>query len=145
VKKVPEVEKPAIAEAIVQPPSPEERPVAVESGVTLGQVAKAWKQICAAVKSDSMNLNALLNSSIPLEVKNGVLVLGFKSEILRSKVDTPEQMEFTRKAIRQVLGVELTVKCLVTNAKQSTPPDVKPDGMVAAALKAGGEIVDIQE
>jgi hypothetical protein len=34
---------------------------------------------------------------------------------------------------------------VVTNAKQSPPPDVKADGMVAAALKAGGEIVDIQE
>ena len=45
--------------------------------------------------------------SIPaglLEVKNGVLVIGFPSELLRSKVDTPELIEITRKAIAEVCG-----------------------------------------
>jgi DNA polymerase III subunit gamma/tau len=144
-KKSPEAEKAAPRLVKTETPQPDEKPGTANQGITLGQVAKAWKQVCAAVKSDSMNLNALLNSSRPLDVKNGVLLLGFTSEILRSKADTPEQMEFTRKAISQVLGAELLVKCVVTNAKQSTPPDVKADGMVAAALKAGGEIVDIQE
>ena len=74
-----------------------------------------------------------------------VLVLGFTSEILRSKVDTPEQIEITRKAIAKVVGADLAVRCVVSSAKQSAPPDVKADGMVAAALKAGGEIVDVQE
>jgi hypothetical protein len=34
---------------------------------------------------------------------------------------------------------------VISNAKQSAPSDLKADGMVAAALKKGGEIVDIQE
>jgi hypothetical protein len=41
--------------------------------------------------------------------------------------------------------VDVAVRCVVSNARQSAPPDVRADGMVAAALKAGGEIVDIQE
>jgi DNA polymerase-3 subunit gamma/tau len=125
-------------------PAKEAAPAA-GTGVTLEQVAKAWKQICAAVKSDSMNLNALLNSSHPMDVKNGVLVIGFTSEILRGKADTPEQIEIIRKAVVQILGSELSVKCVVSNAKHSAPADVKADGMVAAALRKGGEIVDIQE
>jgi hypothetical protein len=73
------------------------------------------------------------------------LTLGFASEILRSKADTPEQMEIIRKAIREVCGEDLAIRCVVTNAKQNAPANVKADGMVAAAIKHGGEIVDIQE
>jgi len=116
-----------------------------QAGVTLAQVLKAWRQICAEVKSENQNLNALLNSGHPLEVKGNVLVLGYASDILRSKVDLPEQMKTTRRAIAKVLGADLSVKCVVTNARNSPPPNVKADGMVAAALKAGGEIVDTQE
>jgi hypothetical protein len=72
-------------------------------------------------------------------------MLGFASELLHSKADTPEQMEIARKAIAEILGVDVAVRCVVSNARQSAPPDVRADGMVAAALKAGGEIVDIQE
>jgi hypothetical protein len=92
-----------------------------------------------------MNLNALLNSCRIIDVKNGILVLGFSSEILRAKADTPEQLEIIRKAVMDVAGVELSIKCVVSTAKQPIPPDVKADGMVAAAIKKGGEIVDIQE
>jgi DNA polymerase III subunit gamma/tau len=115
------------------------------STVTLDQVTKAWRQIRALIKPQSPSLDGLLNSCRLLEVKKGELVIGFQSEILRSKVDTPEQMDITCKAIAKVCGCELSVKCVVTNAKQTPPTDVKADGMVAAALKAGGEIVDIQE
>jgi DNA polymerase-3 subunit gamma/tau len=122
-----------------------EIPAAGDSGVTLGRVSKAWKQICAEVKTIDPNLNALLNSCHPVEVKKDVLVLGFASDILRSKADTPEQMEITCKAVAKVVGENVSIKCVISTTKHSTPPDVKADGMVAAALKAGGEIVDIQE
>lgn len=115
------------------------------STITLEQVARVWKQVCTAVKGESSSLNALLNSSRPLEVKNGVLVLGFQSELLRSKADTPEQAEIVRRALAGTLGSDLLIRCVVTSARQSAPPDLKADGMVAAALKAGGKIVDVQE
>jgi len=72
-------------------------------------------------------------------------VLGFASEVLRSKMEVPEQMELTRKAITEAVGKDLRLRCVISNAKQSAPADVKADGMVAAAIKHGGEIVDIQE
>ena len=122
-----------------------EKPASESGEVTLGQVTKAWKQIRGLIKPRSQSLDGLLNSCRLLEVKNGVLVVGFASELLRSKMDTPELIDITRKAITEVCGGKLLIKCVVTNAKQATPPDVKADGMVAAALKAGGEIVDTQE
>jgi DNA polymerase III subunit gamma/tau len=120
--------------------------VVEETGkVTLEQVTNSWKKIRALIKPQSLSLDGLLNSCRLLEVKNGTLMIGFASEVLRSKVDTPEMKEITRKAIAEVCGGELAIKCVVTNAKQATPPNVKADGMVAAALKHGGEIVDTQE
>lgn len=123
----------------------EDEPAASGTGVTLGQVSKAWKQICAEVKAIDPTLGALLNSCNPLEIKKDVLVLGFRGEILRSKADSPELVENTRKAIAKVVGANLSIRCVVSSAKHTAPPDIKADGMVAAALKAGGEIVDIQD
>ena len=128
----------------VEKPAAESTPEST-STVTIDQIAKVWKQVCVAIKLQSSSLNALLNSCKLLEVKDGVLVLGFASDLLRSKADTPEQMKITRKAIAEVLGMDMPVRCVVSNAKQSAPPDVKADGMVAAALKHGGEIVDVQK
>ena len=122
-----------------------EKPLEETGNVTLEQLTKAWKQIRGLIKPRSQSLDGLLNSCRLLEVKKGVLVVGFASELLRSKMDTPELIEITRKAISEVCGGELSIKCVVTNAKQAPPPNVKADGMVAAALKAGGEIVDTQE
>jgi DNA polymerase III subunit gamma/tau len=122
-----------------------ESPVEESGKVSLEQVTKAWKQIRALIKPHSLSLDGLLNSCRLLEVKNRVLVIGFASEVLRLKVDTPEMKEIACKAIAEVCGEELAVKCVITNAKQATPPNVKTDGMVAAALKHGGEIVDTQE
>ncbi len=125
------------AQEIPQPP-------AESTGkVTLGQMMKSWKQVGAAVKSN-MSLAALLNSCTLLELKNNVLTLGFKSDILRAKADTPEQVESLCKAIREVTGEDLAVRCVVSDAKRSST-NVKANGMVAAAIKHGGEIVDIQE
>jgi len=122
-----------------------EKPGEASSGISLEQLMKAWKQIRTQIKPQSLSLDGLLNSCRLLEVKNGALVIGFASEVLRSKVDTAEMKEITRKAILEVCGADLAIKCVVTNAKQATPPNVKADGMVAAALKHGGEIVDTQE
>jgi DNA polymerase-3 subunit gamma/tau len=113
--------------------------------ITLGQLNKVWKQISSEVNIVDKSQGALLNSCQLLEIKNDILALGFGSEILRSKADTPEFLENTHKAIAKVVGVNLSIKCVVSTAKHTAPPDIKADGMVAAALKAGGEIVDVQD
>jgi len=115
-----------------------------EKGVTFEQVSKSWKQIRAIIKPQNPALEGLLNSCKLLGIKDGTLVLGFSSEVVKSKMDKPEQIEITSRAITEVLGVAVPVRCVVTSAK-AAPPHVKPDGMVAAALQNGGEIVDIQE
>lgn len=111
----------------------------------LARVIKNWRQVCAATKSENPSLNALLNSSKVLDVKKGGLVLGFASEILREKADKPELLELIHQAVLQTTGLDLKIRCMVSNTKRPIPSDVKADGMVAAALKKGGEIVDIHD
>ena len=116
-----------------------------EAAISLAEISKAWKDIRLVVKPAHPGIEALLNSCKPMDVRGTELYLGFQSDKVLALMDRPEQLEVTRKAIHDVLGVDLQVKCVVTNAKGKLPPDVSQDGMVATALNHGGEIVDVQE
>ncbi len=115
-------------------------------GVTIEQVNQVWRQMIASIKQQKNNqLEALLNSTRSREVTDGVLVLGFASDVLKSKMDHPEMLEATRLALREFLGTDVPVRTIVVNpGGKTTPNEVSPGGMVAAALENGGEIVDIQ-
>jgi DNA polymerase-3 subunit gamma/tau len=126
------------------PAKPAEALSADDQQVTLEQVIKAWKQISHLVKAKDTNVAALLNSGKVLEIRNGVLLLSFASDILQEKFNRPESLELSRKALREALGVELSIQAVVVGSKNALPAHVKPDGMVAAANQLGGEIVDIQ-
>ncbi len=114
------------------------------SAVSLEAVAKAWRQISGIVKHKDSNVAALLNSGKLTEIKDGVLILAFASDILQEKFNRPENLDLARSAIREALGIDLPVLAIVTGAKGALPANVKPDGMVATANQLGGEIVDIQ-
>ena len=115
-------------------------------GVTMEQVNQVWRQMIASIKQQkNSQLEALLNSTRSREVMDGVLVLGFASDVLKSKMDNPDMIEATRLALREFLGKDVPVRTVVVNPGGKTAPtDVNPGGMVAAALENGGEIVDIQ-
>ncbi|PWH16252.1 MAG: DNA polymerase III subunit gamma/tau [Anaerolineae bacterium] len=122
-----------------QPQSPSSSPL-----VSLEAILKAWKQVAARIKAQDVNLAALLNSGKPLEVREGVLLVAFASDILQGKFNRPENLELTRNVLREILGVNLPVQGVVTSGKNALPAHVKPDGLVAAASQLGGEIVDVQ-
>lgn len=115
------------------------------AGFELDQLAKAWKEIRAAVKPMHPAVEALLNSCKPVDARGDELLLGFQSETVRALMDRPENLEITRKAIADLLGIQIRIRCVVANAKGKLPPNVAHDGMVATALNQGGEIVDVQE
>lgn len=123
-------------------PVPEAQPGS-SAEVELTQIAQAWKRIVQAVKPANAPLSGLLNSCKPLEVRQGTLYLGFASDVLVEKMDKPEQIELTRRALLEILGVDLTIKCVVAAGK-APPADITPGGMVAAALENGGKVVDVQ-
>jgi DNA polymerase-3 subunit gamma/tau len=112
---------------------------------SLPDIAKAWKDVRAMIKPTHPAVEALLNSCRPVDVRGDELLLGFQSETVRALMDKPENLEVAGRAIAQVLGSPLRIRCVVTNARGKMPPDLPQDGMVATALNHGGQIVDVQE
>ena len=105
-----------------------------------------WKGIVQTLKQHDPTLYALLNSAVAQNIKNNILRIGFKGEILHVKMNQAENIKALQEVIKQVLGVEVEIRGYAAGSSKSTPPpEVDGDGMVAAALRdLGGEIVDVQ-
>jgi hypothetical protein len=58
-----------------------------------------------------------------------------------SRRSTSEQIELAE-GDRGKAGWQVAVRCTVTHAKGKIPSDVPQDGMVATAIRHGGEIVE---
>lgn len=112
-------------------------------GISLQEIVQNWTRIRTIIKKNRSQTEGLLNSCKPLGIKDGALVLGFASEVLKTKMELPDNLELTRKAIAQVIGVQIAIICVVMNAKVGTSqvdPDVDGEGMVGTALNLGGQI-----
>jgi DNA polymerase-3 subunit gamma/tau len=115
------------------------------STLNAGDIIKAWKHLSSSLPKTQANLAALLNSVRMIDVQGKTLILGLASDVLVSKIDKPDQIELIQKLIKDEFGVDVNVRCMVTTAKGKIPPNVSQDGMVAAAIQHGGEIVDMQD
>jgi DNA polymerase-3 subunit gamma/tau len=135
----PETIDPPMASA---PSFPAQAAASDESAV-LHNIAQNWARVRMAVKKMRPSTEALLNSCKLLGMKNGALLLGFQGEIVKSKMETPENMELTRQAIANVTGVSVSIICVVSNKAGTAPNDldIDRDGMVGTALNLGGQIV----
>ena len=122
---------------------PEAPPPMEKSTVGAGEIIKAWKHLAASLPKAQANLSALLNSVKMIDMQGRTLILGLASDVLVSKIDKPDQIEAIQKLIRDEFGVDVNVRCVVTTAKGKIPPNVPQDGMVAAAIQHGGQIVDM--
>jgi len=116
-----------------------------KSAVSAGDVIKAWKRMSSALPKAQANLSALMNSVKMIDMQGKTLILGLASDVLVSKIDKPDQIEAIQKLIKDEFGADVSVRCVVTNAKGKIPANVAQDGMVATAIQHGGEIVDMQE
>jgi DNA polymerase-3 subunit gamma/tau len=116
-----------------------------KSVVSAGDIIKAWKHMSSALPKAQANLSALMNSVKMIDVQGKTLILGLASDVLVSKIDKPDQIEAIQKLIKDEFGADVSVHCVVTNAKGKIPANVAQDGMVATAIQHGGEIVDTQE
>jgi DNA polymerase-3 subunit gamma/tau len=121
-------------------------PNSTVTGLTIKQINDQWRQVLKLVGEQSRQTQALLNSCKPYGIKDGCVYLGFNGDFAKSKMEKEGNLEIAQKALSQIMGTNITVRCMViTGQKGDLPPDVDGDGMVATALRdLGGEIVDIQ-
>ncbi len=104
---------------------------------------QAWQRVKDEVRARDSNLHALLNSIRLREVRGSTIYLGFGSDILKEKMQKTENMQILQAAMEQVLGSRLDISCFVASGKSGElPPGLDSSGMVAAAVRLGGEIVD---
>jgi DNA polymerase-3 subunit gamma/tau len=108
-------------------------------------LASSWPQILAEVRKANPNTSGLLNSVKSYFIKGDWVILGFASDVLKEKMQKPENLEVTQRVLLEIFQRPLTVRCHVVAARRSAvPPGVEEDGMVAAALRdLGGELVDM--
>jgi DNA polymerase-3 subunit gamma/tau len=108
-------------------------------------IRENWDKLLKIVRRGSPNVEALLRSGRILGMKGDVFYFGL-TEVLKEKMDKPENLALVQQALEKITEKELRFACVISSGSSgSLPPDVDTEGMVAAALRdLGGEIVDIQ-
>ncbi len=128
------------------PPTPATSPTTadIDAPASAQQtIQQNWGKIRAGVKSARMQTEALLNSCKAVNVRDGVLVLAFASDMLKSKMDTDENLSVIRQVIQQVTGIDLPITCTVVVGRGAGgDAKIEGDSMVNTALGLGGKIVD---
>jgi len=121
------------------------QPVVESPAINATDIVKAWKSLINTLPKDKNTLGALMNSVRNIDVQGKTLILGMASDVLVEKLNKPDQIETIQRLIKDHFHVDLSVRCVVNNAKGKLPSHVAQDGMVAAAIQHGGEIVDMDE
>jgi DNA polymerase-3 subunit gamma/tau len=105
-----------------------------------GLDAQEWGKLKEQLKAT--NVGGLLNSVKLRELRGSTLYLGFASELLKEKMEKAENLAAVKAVINDVLGHAFDVECFMAGNKADLPAGVDGSGMVAAAMRLGGEIVD---
>ena len=134
-------EPPSKTEAAIpqeKPPETDQQPLTV---------LQHWKEIIERVREINPATQGILNSCTPLGIKDNQLVLSFRSDAIKSKMDGGDHIKICQDVIEKVIGVRLPLLCIVGGKDQSGLPEgVDPNGLVAAVVRdLGGTLVDNQE
>ena len=145
-----QAESKAEAHSAGAPPTPAAAPPSSSAGaVTTKTVADNWDAILEAAFRLDSRTQALLRSGKLLGVRDGRVVIGFPTEILREKMEKGHSLTHARRAIEQALGLPLEVRCVLLgqDAGGDEPTPTQPmedDGMVATAVRElGGHVVAV--
>jgi len=109
------------------------------------ELRNRWKEIRALVKKEKPHTEALLNSCKSIHLEGQKLKLGFESDLLKTKMDSDANREITRKAIHDLLILDVQVECEVVkgkNGNHSNQPNGQHGNLVNTAISLGGEIID---
>ncbi|MEN8242979.1 MAG: hypothetical protein ABFS17_13755, partial [Chloroflexota bacterium] len=77
--------------------------------------------------------------------KDEILHLYFTSELLKNKMEQETHLAHVKQAAEKVLGKPVEVRCAVSGGSGSLPEGLDSSGRVAAAMRLGGTIVDVND
>jgi DNA polymerase-3 subunit gamma/tau len=137
----PAAQAPKAAQSSGGQTSPAEQDAAPKQGL-----GKQWAQIIKLVRDESPNTTGLLNpSACQYAWQNEVLSLYFGSKLLKEKMEEDTHLKVLQKAAEKVLEQKVEIRCYISGGKGGLPPGIDSTGRVAAAMRLGGTIVDINE
>lgn len=128
-----------------EPASPSSESTLSNDGLSLKTIQKKWILVRDVVRKINGSAEGLLNTCNLLDLRGNKLYLGFTNEVLKSKMEDPERLQAAQKGLEQVFGTPLLIHCVIAADNYSLPPEVDETGMVAAAVRLGGKIVDSRE
>jgi len=109
-------------------------------------LGKQWGQVIKLIEKDSPNTTGLLNpKTCQYAWHNGLLTLYFSSKILKEKMESETHLTALKNAAEQVLERKVEIRCYVSGGQGGLPPGIDSASRVAAAMRLGGTIVDINE
>jgi DNA polymerase-3 subunit gamma/tau len=127
----------------LQSETPASSPVGGNEKQDLSLITQRWTSIKSAIQKKRVATAGLLNSCKPMVNGKG-LVLGFQSDLLKSKMESNDNLALTRQVIKEICDLDVDVRCMVIDSKVKGVPEdleIKSDGLVGTALNQGGQIV----
>ena len=112
--------------------------------VTMQEIAAKWGAARKLIRENDAVLEATMARADLLEVKNGVLYLGFPRETIKKKVEENHRfLVWTSAAISKVLGKSVGICCTIQepNARRGFNNNAPQSEALAAALSMGGQVV----
>jgi len=109
----------------------------------LDNLQERWDQIKREVRQMDQVAGALLNSSRIVSANDGLLTLGFSSDLLREKMMSEKMLRPVRKVLSKYFLQEITINCIVSSksASESDTADIIPNGLVDMTLRElGGRV-----
>ncbi len=105
-------------------------------------IRQKWEEIKKALKNNP-SLQGLLNTSKIHSIREGCLVLSISSDILKSKLESNDNLKMISQVILTIVGVNLPIKVTTSAAKN---PDMTTEtgensSLVNAAMDLGGKMV----
>ncbi len=122
------------------PVAPEAATFSPEAGSEIEQLRLNWKRVIGQAPEDTKRTPAIaiLRSAgvKPVAIESDTVVLAFRYELHKEKMDTPENQQVAEKIISHFLGRSCHVRCI------HEPED---NHLLRAALKMGAQIIDVEE
>ena len=109
--------------------------------VTMQEIAANWGAARKLIRENDAVLEATMARADLLEVKNGVLYLGFPRETIKKKVEENHRfLVWTSAAISKVLGKSVGICCTIQerNARRRADSNTPQSEAMAAAHRMGG-------
>jgi len=120
--------------------------------LTFQAILERWDDLLAAAQARDVRIQALLADCKPLGLENRRLVLGFRDELRREKIEKKHNQTTLAAALKQVFGQDLGVRCVLlpdgsSRAQASQGPlGLEEGGMVATALRdLGAQVITVEQ